>query len=172
MACSIFTRHERRIVFMNKIISPDNLLSVVDSLHSQDKKIVLVGGCFDILHEGHFAFLKAAKEQGDTLLVLLESDESVQKRKGENRPVNTQLMRAENLSQTPEVDYVLLLPHLKTDNEYYEMTNTIRPAIIAVTKNDPALQHKKRQADQVGGKVVEVIDRLPNLSTTDIINNI
>ncbi len=132
-------------------------------------KLVLVGGCFDILHLGHKEFLKQAKLQGDKLLVMLESDDSIQAKKGAGRPVNTQELRAEALSQQPEVDYILLIPYLKTDKDYYEMTNLIQPDIIAVTENDPALVHKQRQAESVGGQVIEVIKRLPKHSTTDII---
>lgn len=156
---------------MKKIITTDEVSQLVKNLKSENKKIVLVGGCFDILHAGHIQFLSAAKKQGDSLFVMLESDESVQKRKGDGRPVNSQDKRAIELSKIPEVDVVLPIPHLKTDAEYYEMTNMIEPDIIAVTKNDPAFLHKENQAKQVGGVVVEVIDRLPNLSTTNIIRD-
>ena len=61
-------------------------------------KIVLVGGCFDILHLGHVVFLEKAKKEGDVLVVLLESDEKVRFLKGKGRPVHTQSERAEILS--------------------------------------------------------------------------
>lgn len=156
---------------MKKVITTDEISLIIKRLKSEKKKIVLVGGCFDILHEGHNEFLAAAKNQGDTLVVMLESDESVKSRKGNDRPVNSQKVRAAELSKSPYVDIVLVIPPLKTDLEYYEMTNMIEPDIIAVTKNDPAFLHKTNQAKQVGGTVVEVIDRLPNLSTTQIIRD-
>ena len=50
------------------------------------------------------------------------------------------------------------------------MTNRIQPDIIAVTKSDPMLSHKQKQVEKVGGKVIEVIERIPNHSTTNLIN--
>lgn len=153
---------------MSKIIPYDKLDENIRHLKSA-MPIVLAGGCFDILHDGHTAFLHAAKNLGNTLIILLESDESVKKRKGKNRPVYTHEIRAHNLSLDPAIDFIIMLPHLKTDKEYYELTKRIEPDIIAITKNDPSRDHKVKQAESVGGRVVEVIERLPDLSTTKII---
>lgn len=152
---------------MKKIIDYDDLPKHIPRIKSQGK-LVLIGGVFDILHPGHLAFLQAAKEQGATLLVMLESDESVRKTKGEKRPINPQGVRAQNLSGVVDVDYVLLLPHLKNDLEYYTLVKSIQPDIIAVTASDPAYNKKSEQAKMVGGKIIEVIRRLPH-STTDLI---
>lgn len=156
---------------MTKILTVEQFKNTALEI-KKNGKLVLVGGCFDILHPGHTQFLKQAKSQGDILLVMLEPDASIQAKKGRGRPVNSQEKRAHTLSLQPDVNYVLLLPHLKTDKDYYEMTNLIQPDIIAVTENDPALIHKQRQAESVGGQVVEVIKRLPKHSTTNLINNI
>jgi len=53
------------------------------------KKIVLVGGCFDLLHYGHVRFLEEAKKLGNHLVVALESDENVRRVKGEARPIKS-----------------------------------------------------------------------------------
>ncbi len=68
---------------MTKIIEVEDIKNISDRLKSEDKKIVLVGGFFDILHIGHIKFLQKAKEKGDALFVLLESDEMAKKLKGE-----------------------------------------------------------------------------------------
>lgn len=65
----------------HKNISRENLKKFADELHLSGKKIVTTNGCFDILHYGHFAYLKAAKEKGDVLIVGLNSDSSVKKTK-------------------------------------------------------------------------------------------
>lgn len=153
---------------MKKILDYKNLSEYIEKIRLQGE-IVLVGGCFDILHAGHSKFLEKAKKQGKILFVLLESDESVKKRKGENRPVNSQNTRAQILASVPYVDYVLPIPLFINDKDYYKLTNQIKPAIIAVTENDPLLKVKQDQAKMVGGKVVEVIKRIPNLSTTSLI---
>lgn len=153
---------------MDKIITLETLLKKLNQVKSRGK-LVLVGGCFDILHEGHMLFLKKAKEQGDTIIVLLESDKSIRKWKGIERPINTQEKRSQNLSKIDEVDFILLLPELKKDLEYYDLIKKIEPDIIAVTSGDPAYNKKAEQAKIVGGEIVEVIDRLPEHSTTNLI---
>ncbi|MEK7605173.1 MAG: adenylyltransferase/cytidyltransferase family protein [Patescibacteria group bacterium] len=155
---------------MKKIIQSDQVSQIKKEL--EDKTIVLVGGCFDVLHPGHRSFLKAAEGQGDSLVVLLESDEAVSKRKGPKRPVNTQLTRAQNLLSSTPTGLVILLPFPFEDNDYDQLVTSIKPAIIATTKGDPSIHHKIRQAKKIGAQVVEVIDRLPNHSTTQLINTL
>jgi len=154
---------------MEKIISLEQIQPIVNQLKTEAKSIVLVGGCFDILHQGHIKYLKAAKNQGDILIVGLENDGNVQRLKGEGRPVNSQNIRAENLINTNLVDYVVILPDLKTGEDYLKMVKSISPTVIAITEGDPQTENKQRQADMVGAKLKVVIDRLPGLSTTDFI---
>ena len=132
-------------------------------------EIDLVGGCFDVLHPAHIEFLKRAKQQGSTLVLLLESDENIKKIKGNNRPLNNQLVRAENLSKLNIVDYIILLNMPDSSHYYYNLVKSIHPDIIAVTSNDPLLSIKKEQAEMVGGKVVVVMKRDENYSTTKMI---
>ena len=136
----------------------------------KSKTIVLVGGCFDILHRGHLKFLEASKSQGHILIVALESDENVRRLKGEDRPINNEKKRAANLIKTGIVDYVIILPDLKTNNDYLHFVKAVSPDVIAVTAGDPQINNKKYQAKLVGGKVKIVINRLPNFSTTKIYN--
>ncbi|MBP6913618.1 MAG: adenylyltransferase/cytidyltransferase family protein [Candidatus Levybacteria bacterium] len=153
---------------MDKIITQDTLPHALSLIKSRGK-LVLVGGCFDILHKGHRLFLKKAREQGDSIMVLLESDASITKWKGKDRPINTQNKRAQKLSGIDEVDFILLLPEFKKDLEYYDLVKKIEPDIIAVTSGDPAYNKKAEQAKIVKGEIVEVINRLPQYSTTDLI---
>ena len=151
---------------MDKIISINQATKLSQKLRSQGKKIVLVGGCFDILHIGHVKFLEKAKQQGDILFVLLENDYNVRKLKGRNRPINTQKNRAMVLSALTSVDYVVQLPNLKNDTDYDKVVSQIRPSIIATTTKDPNIVHKIRQANQVKAKVVYVLQKISNQSTT------
>lgn len=116
-------------------------------------RVVLAGGCFDILHIGHVQFLSEAKKMGDTLVILLENDEKVKKLKGKNRPIFTQEIRAEMLSALICVDLVVVLPMVENDTEYMNLVMKIKPDIIAVTENDPYTEEKKRQAKTVGGEL-------------------
>ncbi len=133
------------------------------------KKIVLVGGCFDILHIGHITFLEKAKAAGNFLVVLLESDETIKKLKGEGRPINSQKDRAAILASLCMVDQVISLPVMK-DSDYDQLVTKIKPVIIATTAGDPALNHKKRVAKLVGAKIKVVTKQVQDRSTTRLLN--
>ena len=132
-------------------------------------KIVLVGGCFDILHLGHVIFLEKAKRLGDKLVVLLESDENIKKNKGNNRPVNNQENRAKMLMSLKAVSKVIKLPEMKTDEEYLALIKKIKPSVIAITGGDKRIFQKKEQAKMVGAKLVKVIKQIPYQSTSRIV---
>lgn len=151
---------------MRKILSTDDAAKLSEKLHTDGEKIVVAGGCFDIIHVGHIRFLQAAKKHGDTLILLVESDRMITQRKGPKRPINTQQDRAVLLSALSIVDYIVPLPDTMHDRDYDELILKLKPAIIATTANDPHRMHKDRQAALIKGKVVEVIDTVHNKSTT------
>jgi len=151
---------------MNKILKVDAAIKIAKELRQKGSSIVLAGGCFDILHVAHVKFLENAKKQGDALFVLLENDYNVRKLKGRNRPINTQKNRAIVLSSLSCVDYIVQLPNLKNDTDYDKVVSQIRPSIIAITAKDPNIVHKIRQAKQINGKVVSVLQRISDQSTT------
>jgi len=154
---------------MDKIITTEQINELNQTLHQQNKRIVLVGGCFDILHIGHITFLEKAKTQGDSLIVLLESDETITRTKGPKRPVNTLHDRAKILSALSYVDYVITLPPLMTDKSYETLVIALKPAIIATTSGDKNRAHKERQARLVQAKVVDVTPQISDKSTTKLI---
>jgi rfaE bifunctional protein nucleotidyltransferase chain/domain len=131
------------------------------------RRIVLTGGCFDILHVGHVRFLSETKKMGDYLIVLLENDKNVKKLKGENRPVFIQKERAEMLSALGSVDLIVLLPTIENDSHYLNLVMKIKPDIIAVTENDPHIEKKRGQAKQIGGEL-KVIPSIKTLSTSKL----
>ena len=155
---------------MGKIININDAAKLSKQLKQGGKTIVLSGGCFDILHTGHIAFLDAAKKQGDLLFILLESDENVRNKKGEGRPVNPQEDRSIVLSALPSVDYIIPLRGMTKNEEYDKLIVQIKPDVIAMTKNEPGLEQRKKQAEMVGAKVKLVIERIKEKSTTDLIN--
>jgi len=130
-------------------------------------RIVLTGGCFDILHIGHVRFLSEAKKMGDYLVVLLENDKNVEKLKGGNRPVFIQKERAEMLSALGSVDLVVLLPTMENDSDYLNLIRIIKPDIIAATENDSHIEKKKRQAKTIGGEL-KVISFKKTLSSSKL----
>jgi len=149
-----------------QILTVKKAIQIIHELKKQNKRIVLAGGCFDILHIGHVEYLEKAKKEGDVLFVMLESDEAVKHIKGDNRPIHKQQERAYMLSSLSVVDYVILLPRLETDQKYDTLISQIRPSVIAITKGDPYKNKKQKQARSVGGKLVEVTKTISNKSTT------
>lgn len=154
---------------MNKIVTIDEAVKQSELLRNQGKKVVLAGGCFDILHIGHITFLEKAKAAGNSLFVLLEHDESIKKLKGMNRPINTQEDRAKILSTIESVDYVILLPPYLKDIDYDDMIIKIKPAIIATTQGDIQRKHKERQAALSSSKVIDVTAFISDQSTSRLI---
>lgn len=150
------------------ILTVDEAIDISKDLRTQKKKIVLAGGCFDILHTGHIGFLSKAKASGDVLFVLLESDESIQKQKGPKRPINNQEDRARMLSSLRMVDYVVILAKTCTNDEYDDIIKSIAPALLATTHGDLQRVHKERQAEKIGAQVVDVVEYLNNQSTSKI----
>lgn len=155
---------------MGKIIETNEISKVVERIKKSGKTIVLAGGCFDILHSGHISFLDAAKKQGDLLFILLESDENVRKIKGHGRPVNPQKNRSIVLSVIPSVDYIIPLKGVTKNDEYDKLIVQINPDVIAMTKGEPGLKQRERQALLVGAEIKLVIDRVKGKSTTGLIS--
>ncbi|MDJ0626067.1 MAG: D-glycero-beta-D-manno-heptose 1-phosphate adenylyltransferase [Candidatus Caenarcaniphilales bacterium] len=97
----------------------------LSSFKEQNKKIVLTNGCFDILHVGHVRYLQEARKLGDILIVGVNSDQSVQKLKGESRPINKDIDRAEILKALSCVDYTWIFEEETAD----ELIEKIQPSI-------------------------------------------
>lgn len=156
---------------MGIIINTKQAVKISKQLKQKDKRIILAGGVFDILHIGHVRFLKEAKKRGDFLFILLESDAAVKIIKGKNRPINSQKNRAEILSSINSVDYVIILPKVFKDKNYDDLILRLKPDIIATTVGDKNELHKKRQAKRIGSKLIRV-KKVPNRSTSKIINSL
>ena len=136
--------------------------------NSSKKKIVLVGGCFDILHPGHIIFLEKAKKVGDFLIVLLESDQKVREIKGEGRPIHIQKDRARVLKALKSVDYVVKLAYMKNEKDYDKLIKKMKPDIIATTYGDKNI-HLQRSAQKVGAQLKFVTKFIKGYSTTKIL---
>jgi D-beta-D-heptose 7-phosphate kinase/D-beta-D-heptose 1-phosphate adenosyltransferase len=108
------------------IKSREEIIALSAELKTRGKKVVFTNGCFDILHAGHIRYLEAAKAYGDILILGLNSDRSVSKLKGKNRPINTQLDRAYILAALESVDYVVVFD----ENTPYELIKAIKPHIL------------------------------------------
>ena len=91
---------------MNKVVSLEELVDVVQMLRDKKKKIVFTNGVYDILHVGHIETLEKSRALGDVLIVGINSDASTKQFKGDKRPIYTQEDRAQMLAALACVDYV------------------------------------------------------------------
>jgi D-beta-D-heptose 7-phosphate kinase/D-beta-D-heptose 1-phosphate adenosyltransferase len=98
----------------------------VERLKKNGKKIVFTNGCFDILHRGHVSYLDVAKSFGDVLILGLNSDESVRRLKGDDRPINNQDDRGFILAALESVDYVVNF----SEDTPYELIKIVQPDIL------------------------------------------
>lgn len=135
---------------------------------NQGKKIVFTNGCFDILHRGHVTYLAEARKLGDLLVVGLNSDDSVKRLKGPERPINNELDRQYVLSQLKPVDFVEIF----NDDTPLELILKVRPQVLVKGgdwKIDQIVGGK--EVIQAGGDVFS-LNFVDGYSTTNIIHKI
>ena len=90
------------------------------------EKIVFTNGCFDVLHRGHIEYLQYCKQQGDVVVLGLNSDNSVRQLKGPERPINNQHDRAAVLAALESVDYIVVFDELTP----LELIKAVRPDFL------------------------------------------
>lgn len=144
-----------------------------EALRSAGKIIVTVNGSFDLLQAGHLDFLEEAKQQGDVLIVGINTDEAIQAKKGVSRPIIPQQERAALLAALACVDYVVTMPGAYYEEPHGSLLPAIKPHIHANGEEYghveswiewPVMQQLQIRAYQV--------KRRPNLSTSQIIEKI
>jgi len=110
----------------HKVCSVDWLLRELARHRKQNKTIVFTNGCFDVLHRGHVEYLQFCKQQGDVVVVGLNSDRSVKTIKGPDRPINNQHDRAVVLAALEAVDYVTIFDEPTPLN----LIHNVRPDVL------------------------------------------
>ena len=150
-----------------KVVTNQNLSKALKDYDS-NKIIGFTNGCFDLLHTGHISYLKSEKQKCDILILGLNSDESIRKLKGKNRPIVEQKDRVEILSSFPFVDKIVVFDELTP----IKLIKKIKPDIIFkgkdYKKNDVVGFHESKKWH---GRVI-LIDFVENKSTTNIIERI
>ena len=140
---------------------------IVKEIKKQNKTIVTCNGCFDILHIGHLKFLEEAKEQGDVLIVAINSDSSVKENKGPERPINTENNRAEALAALECVDYITVFNE-KTPINLLEI---IKPNIHVNGEEYGEDCIEASTVKKFGGKM-HLVKKYKDFSTTRLIEKI
>lgn len=155
---------------MKSLLSLSTVLPVIQRAKSHNQIVVLATGVFDLLHQEHINFLTKAKQSGDFLVVGLESDIRVKHLKGDNRPVNNQTRRAQNLQQLGFVDMVFILPdQFNTLSEREALIEAIHPDILAVSSHTLHLPTKRKILRKFGGRVKIVHSHNPQISSSQLL---
>jgi D-beta-D-heptose 7-phosphate kinase/D-beta-D-heptose 1-phosphate adenosyltransferase len=150
-----------------RIVPRHALWHLATTLRAKGKRIVTINGAFDILHNGHVHILNEAKQRGDVLIVALNSDESVRSYKGPQRPVVSERHRAEMLLALRVVDYV----HIFDEPNPIELLKEINPD-VHVNGSEYGEDCVESQTVQRGGGKIHLVDRIPSLSTSRIIDTL
>jgi glycerol-3-phosphate cytidylyltransferase len=151
-----------------KIKTFDEIVNIRKKLKKTCKKVVFTNGCFDILHVGHVKLLRKAKAFGDVLILGLNTDKSIERLKGPERPIIKENERAEMLAALEIVDYIVFF----NEDTPVEIVKKIKPNIHVkggdYKKND---MPETRFVEKYGGKV-EILPLVKGFSTTNIIEKI
>jgi len=155
----------RREIIERRVLSGEELQEACKKLKESGKKIVLMSGCFDLLHVGHLDAVCDASEYG-SLIVGINSDIFVKKLKGENRPIRDEKERASLMAGFSFVDYVTIF------DDDYDLIESVRPDyyIASMTSHVRIWKDEKRVAllKEIGAKIIEFGPEKRN-STTRII---
>lgn len=125
---------------------------------------IWMNGCFDVLHYGHFRMIEYAASLGEMLVIGIDGDVRIKQMKGKDRPFHTEEQRKFNLMQIKGVSNVVIF---HTDEMLRDQIQLYKPNIFVIGSD-------YRNKPIIGGNHAEEIrffDRIPNLSTTKILNN-
>lgn len=156
----------KRMNFREKILNLADLPVWRAPWREQGKKLVVTNGCFDLLHLGHVTYLEAARNQGDALLVAVNSDASVRELKGPGRPLNSESDRAAVLAALASVDGVCIF----YEHDATRLLALVQPDIYVKGGDytiDTINQDERRLVESMGGKVV-VLGGVPGKSTSEL----
>jgi len=153
---------------MGEILSRNDLVRIRQQLRQAAKRVVFTNGCFDILHRGHVDYLTNAKAQGDVLIVGLNTDSSVRRLKGADRPIVEEGDRAAVVAALAVVDYVCLFD----EDTPYKLIQALVPDVLVKGADWSVNDIVGKDIVEAAGGSVHTIEFLPNRSTSSIIQKI
>lgn len=151
----------------SKIMTLPELLKERARLKKEGKSLVFTNGAFDLLHLGHVTYLKFAREQGDALALGMNSDASVKRYKGEERPIVPEDERARMLASLECIDYVVMFD----DDEPKDLIGELLPDVLVKGEDWAHYVSGREEVEAAGGKVV-LAPMVKGRSTTNIIKKI
>jgi rfaE bifunctional protein nucleotidyltransferase chain/domain len=152
----------------HKIFSLSDLVTQVQNWKAEGRKVVFTNGCFDLLHAGHIAYLTEAANLGDILIVGLNSDHSVQRIKGPERPINDENTRSAVLAGMFFIDALVFF----SDDTPLEVIKALKPDVLVKGGDYEINQIVGAKEILKNGGSVKVLSFLPGYSSTSIIEKI
>ncbi|MBN2296183.1 MAG: D-glycero-beta-D-manno-heptose 1-phosphate adenylyltransferase [Pirellulales bacterium] len=152
----------------HKILTVEWLDMELAARRSAGQRIVMTNGCFDLLHPGHVASLEQARAQGDCLVVGLNSDASVRKLKGPDRPIVDEHGRSTMLAALQCVDYVVLFD----DTSVLGLVERILPDVLVKSAQYTLDEVVGREVVEATGGRVELTPMTGGYSTTRLLERI
>jgi D-beta-D-heptose 7-phosphate kinase/D-beta-D-heptose 1-phosphate adenosyltransferase len=171
---SFCSREELKRVWATPAKAPERTASlpeVCTYYREQGKRIVFTNGCFDILHRGHIEYLNQARQLGDVLIVGINTDESIKRLKGPERPINNLLDRMEVLAALGCVDHVYSFGEKHNDTPI-ELIKLIKPDVFVKGGDYKGKDIPELKILKEAGAEIQFLPFVKNLSTTDIISRI
>ncbi len=153
---------------MKELKTRKEIAEIRKKLREENKKVVFTNGCFDILHSGHVDYLTKSKNLGDVLIVGLNSDKSVNKIKGDKRPIVNETNRAIIISSLKPVDYVVFFD----EETPAELIDEIIPDILVKGSDWDIEKIVGRETVVRNGGEVKTIQFINDQSTSKIIQTI
>ena len=153
--------------YRSKILTKEAMAEARVRLKENQQCVVFTNGCFDILHRGHVAYLNFAREQGDVLVLGMNSDASVRRNKGKDRPIHCEQDRAEVLAALECVDYVVLFD----EDEPVLLIEALLPDVLVKGEDWAHYVSGREAVEAAGGKVV-LAKMVEGRSTTGTIEKI
>ncbi|MEM1183825.1 MAG: D-glycero-beta-D-manno-heptose 1-phosphate adenylyltransferase [Planctomycetota bacterium] len=152
----------------HRVRTLDQLLVEVRGVRSEDKTVVFTNGCFDILHAGHVRVIEEAKSMGDFLIVAVNSDASVKRHKGPDRPVNDERSRAAVLAALRAVDAVVIFDEDTPEG----LLEAIGPDVLVKGGDYTPDQVVGREIVEAKGGRIALVPPVDGVSTTTTIEKI
>lgn len=157
-----------QLEFMGRIVELNDLLAMRREWRHYGTKVAFTNGCFDLLHRGHVEYLQKVRELADVLVVGLNTDASVQRLKGPNRPITPEADRAIVMAALECVDYVVFF----NEDTPLELIRAVQPDVLAKGEDYQIHEIVGHDLVQAAGGRVERIPLTSGRSTSEIIARI
>lgn len=150
---------------INKIVTKEDAQKIIANWKANGEKVVFTNGCFDIIHKGHIFYLAKAHDLGTKLVLGLNTDASIKRLKGENRPIKEQESRALTIASFEFIDLVILFD----EDTPLDLIATLLPDVLVKGSDYEIKNIVGAKEVLANGGEVKTIDFVEGFSTTNYV---